>query len=104
MHILILKFRAEKYDKLVEDLDPLADWMNAVEGLVSKTWLQHSESQQIGGIYHFETKEQLLAYKESESIEEFKREYEITDWEESCFSTNEVDAASAKNRSPFFAS
>ncbi len=103
MHILILRFRSEKYQKLVEDLDALADWMNSVEGLLSKTWLQHPESQQIGGIYHFDTQENLLAYKDSESIAEFKQEYQISDWQESCFNTIEVDKASRKNKSPFFA-
>lgn len=102
MHILILKFRAEEYQKLVSDLDGLSDWMNSVEGLISKTWLQHSESQQIGGIYHFDTRENLLAYKDSNSIAEFKQQYKITDWQESCFNTSEVDQASIKNHSPFF--
>lgn len=102
MHILILKFRAENYQKLVNDLDALADWMNSVEGLLSKTWLQHQEGQQIGGIYHFDTEENLLAYKDSSSIAEFKQEYNITDWQESCFITSEVDQASRKNKSPFF--
>jgi putative monooxygenase ydhR len=102
MHILILKFRTENYEKLINDLDALADWMNAVEGLISKTWLQHPESQQIGGIYHFDTKEHMLAYKNSESIAEFRQEYNISDWQESCFETEEVDQASQKNRSPFF--
>ncbi len=102
MHILILKFRAERYQRLIEDLDALADWMNSVEGLLSKTWLQHSESQQIGGIYHFNTEENLLAYKDSESIAEFKQEYKISDWQESCFNTDQVDEASRKNKSPYF--
>jgi Putative mono-oxygenase ydhR len=101
VHILILKFRAEKYQQLVDDLESLADWMNSVEGLISKTWLQHSDSQQIGGIYHFDTQENLLAYKDSSSIAEFKQEYNITDWQESCFKTLEVDQASRKNRSPY---
>jgi len=101
MHILILKFRTENYQKLVDDLDALADWMNSVEGLLTKTWLQDAESQQIGGIYHFDTRENLLAYKDSVSISEFKQEYKISDWQESCFNTVEVDQASRKNKSPF---
>ena len=103
MHILILRFRTKEYQKLVNDLDSLADWMNTVEGLLSKTWLQDPDSNQIGGIYHFDTHENLLAYKDSNSIAEFKQEYKITDWQESCFNTTEVDQASRKNRSPFLA-
>ena len=102
MYILILKFRTNEYQRLVDDLDNLADWMNTVEGLLSKTWLQHPESRQIGGIYHFDTEENLMAYKDSNSIAEFKQEYKITDWQESCFNTSDVDEASLKNRSPFF--
>ena len=102
MHILILRFRTENYKKLVDDLDDLADWMNSVEGLLTKTWLQDEESQQIGGIYHFDTRENLMAYKDSESIAEFKEVYKISDWQESCFNTAEVDQASRKNSSPFF--
>lgn len=102
MYILILSFRAEEYQRLVSDLDDLADWMNSVEGLLSKTWLQHPDSQKIGGIYHFDTQENLFAYKDSSSIAEFKQEYQISDWQESCFETLEVDQASRKNRSPFF--
>lgn len=103
MYILILRFRTKEYKKLVNDLDSLADWMNTVEGLLSKTWLQDPDSHQIGGIYHFDTQENLLAYKDSNSIAEFKQEYKITDWQESCFNTTEVDQASRKNRSPFLA-
>lgn len=102
MHILILRFRTEKYQQLVDDLDNLADWMNSVEGLITKTWLQHPDSQQIGGIYQFDTEENLLAYKDSSSLTEFKQGYSITDWQESCFNTLEVDQASRKNRSPYF--
>ena len=102
MHILILRFRTENYQKLIDDLGALADWMNSVDGLLSKTWMQDPESQQIGGVYHFDTRENLLAYKDSESIVEFKEVYKITDWQESCFNTNEVDQASKKNNSPFF--
>ena len=102
MHVLILKFRTENYNKLIEDLDALADWMNSVEGLLTKTWLQDADSQQIGGIYHFDTRENLLAYKDSESIVEFKEVYKVSDWQESCFNTAEVDQASIKNNSPFF--
>ena len=104
MNILILRFRTEKYKQLVEDLDALADWMNSVEGLLTKTWLQDPDSQQIGGIYHFDTRENLLAYKDSSSIAEFKQKYKITDWQESCFNTSEVDQASKKNHSPYFPS
>lgn len=103
MHILIIHFRTENYKALIDNLDAAADWMNSVEGLLSKTWLQHPASQQIGGIYHFDTQENLLAYKNSESIFEFKQEYKISDWQESCFNTTEVDQASRKNKSPFFA-
>lgn len=98
---MILRFRTEKYQQLVDDLDGLADWMNSVEGLISKTWLQDPDSQQIGGIYHFDSQENLLAYKDSSSLLEFKQEYNITDWQESCFNTLEVDKASRKNRSPY---
>jgi len=101
MHILILRFKTEKYQQLVDDLDALADWMNTVEGLLTKTWLQDPDSQQIGGIYHFDTRENLLAYKDSSAIAEFKQGYDITDWQESCFNTVEVDQASLKNRSPY---
>ena len=102
MHLLILRFRAEQYDRLVADLDTLAEWMNEVPGLLSKTWLQDKASQQIGGIYHFNNRENLLAYQNSSSLSEFKQEYGITDWQESCFETVEVDKASQINRSPFF--
>jgi len=98
---LILRLRIENYQWLIDGLDKLADWMNSVEGLISKTWLQHSESQQVGGIYHFDTSEKLLAYKDSSAIAEFKQEYNITDWQESCFNTLEVDQASSKNHSLF---
>ncbi len=102
MHILILRFRTDDYERMVADLDELADWMNNVPGLLTKTWLQDAASQQIGGIYHFDSEENLLAYKHSAELSEFKSGYHITDWQESCFNTNEVDKASKKNRSPFF--
>jgi len=104
MHILIMKFRTNKYDQLVNDLDGLADWMNTLVGLQSKTWLQDSNSQQIGGIYHFDTWDNLYAYKSCPELLEFKLQYEVTDYQEHCFQTNEVDTASRKNNSPFFSS
>ncbi len=102
MHILILRFRTHDYSRLVKDLEQLAEWMNEVEGLLSKTWLQDPESQQIGGIYHFDNEKNMLAYKNSPALSEFKTEYSITDWQESCFNTVEVDEASRTNHSPFF--
>ncbi len=102
MYILILRFRTRSYSRLVADLDQLAEWMNEVEGLLSKTWLQDPASQQIGGIYHFDSEQNMLAYKHSAALSEFKQEYDITDWQESCFNTAEVDEASRKNHSPFF--
>jgi Putative mono-oxygenase ydhR len=99
---LNLRLRTENYQRLIDGLDKLADWMNSVEGLISKTWLLYSESQQIGEIYHFDTSENLLAYKDSSAIAEFKQEYNITDWQESCVTSLEVDQASRMNRSPFF--
>ncbi len=103
MYILIMKFRTNQYEELVDNLDSLADWMNSLKGLKSKTWLQEAESKQIGGIYHFETSDDLFDYKNSLELLEFKRQYEITDYQEHCFQTVEVDEASKKNNSPFFA-
>lgn len=101
MYLLIMQFRTLKYRQLIDDLDELATWMNAVPGLKSKTWLQDAASQRIGGIYHFDSLENLLAYKNSDDLHRFKQTYEVTDYQESCFNTNEVDKASATNRSPF---
>lgn len=102
MHILVLQFRTNDYSQLVEDLDAAADWMNTLPGLQSKTWLQDEKSQKIGGVYHFDTMENLLSYKHSNELHEFKQKYAVIDWQESCFTTREVDKASAKNNSPFF--
>ena len=49
MHILILKFHTNQYEQLLNDLPQLAEWMNSLPGLQSKTWLQDKTSQQIGG-------------------------------------------------------
>jgi hypothetical protein len=97
-----MKFRTDRYEQLVDDLDSLADWMSSLKGLKSKTWLQDAESKQIGGIYHFETQDDLYAYKNCSELLDFKKQYEITDYQESCFQSVEVDEASRKNNSPFF--
>lgn len=102
MHILIMNFRTKKYEQLVNDLDALADWMNTLQGLQSKTWLQEPESKKIGGIYHFDTWENLYTYKSCPELLEFKKQYEVTEYQELCFETVEVDEASKKNNSPFF--
>ncbi len=102
MYILIMKFRTNQYEQLVDNLDSLADWMNSLKGLKSKTWLQETGSKQIGGIYHFDTWNDLIIYKNSPELLDFKKQYEIADYQEHCFQTVEVDGASKKNNSPFF--
>lgn len=102
MYLLIMQFRTGKYRQLLNDLDELAEWMNAVPGLQSKTWLEDAGSNRIGGIYHFDTLKHLLDYKNSDDLHRFRQTYDVTDYQESCFNTQEVDAASAMNRSPYF--
>jgi heme-degrading monooxygenase HmoA len=68
MHILIINFAlegisAEQYGGQVEAVAPA---FAELPGLVSKTWLANEETNTYGGLYVWQEREAMEAYKESD--------------------------------------
>ncbi len=68
MHILIINFAlegisAKQYEGQVESVAPA---FANLPGLVSKTWLANEETNIYGGVYVWQDREAMEAYKESD--------------------------------------
>jgi heme-degrading monooxygenase HmoA len=68
MHILIINFglegmTAEQYGEAVESVAPA---FAELPGLVSKTWLANEQTNTYGGVYVWQGREAMEAYKESD--------------------------------------
>lgn len=68
MHILTVNFNLkdmgeEEYSGIAESIAPA---FAGLPGLVSKTWLANEETNTYGGVYIWESREAMEAYKESD--------------------------------------
>ena len=68
MHILIINFNLQDLSRgqFEEACQELAQTFADIPGLITKTWLANEETNTYGGVYHFENKQAMLEYKESE--------------------------------------
>ena len=68
MHILIINFNLQDLSRaqFEEACQDLAQTFAEIPGLITKTWLANEETNTYGGVYHFENKQAMLDYKESE--------------------------------------
>ena len=68
MHILIINFNLQDLSRaqFEEASQDLAQTFAEIPGLITKTWLANEETNTYGGVYHFENKQAMLDYKESE--------------------------------------
>ena len=68
MHILIINFNLQDLSRVQfeEACQELAQTFAEIPGLITKTWLANEETNTYGGVYHFENKQAMLDYKESE--------------------------------------
>ncbi|MED5470691.1 MAG: YdhR family protein [Verrucomicrobiota bacterium] len=68
MHILIINFNLQDLSRAQfgEACQDLAQTFAEIPGLITKTWLANEETNTYGGVYHFENKQAMLDYKESE--------------------------------------
>ena len=68
MHILIVQFNLEDltHEEFVASTDEAAPHWAAIPGLITKHWLSSEETNTYGGVYLFESKEAMQAYKDSE--------------------------------------
>ena len=68
MHILIINFNLNELARAQyeEVCDELAPAFAAIPGLISKTWLANEETNTYGGVYLWESREAMDAYKAGE--------------------------------------
>ena len=68
MHILIINFNLNELSRAQYEggCDELAATFAAVPGLISKTWLANEETNTYGGVYLWESREAMDAYKAGE--------------------------------------
>ena len=68
MHILIINFNLQDLSRaqFEEACQDLAQTFAEIPGLITKIWLANEETNTYGGVYHFENKQAMLDYKESE--------------------------------------
>ena len=68
MHILIINFNLQDLSRaqFEEACQELAQTFAELPGLITKTRLATEETNTQGGVYHFENKQAMLDYKESE--------------------------------------
>jgi heme-degrading monooxygenase HmoA len=65
--ILLVKFKSRLgYEEVVKVVDSRADEFRALEGLQQKYYLQDTATQEYAGLYLWESREDFLAYRDSE--------------------------------------
>ncbi len=88
MHILIVRFNLEglSHDDFIASTDDAAQHWAAIPGLISKHWISNESTNTYGGVYLFESKTDLDAYKESDLCAQLLAtpnfvNFEVTDYE-----------------------
>ena len=68
MYILVINFNLDgiDHDQFSEACDGLADTFAAIPGWIDKVWLSDPSSNTYGGVYTFEDKAAVEAYKAGE--------------------------------------
>ncbi|MHA2392851.1 MAG: YdhR family protein [Promethearchaeota archaeon] len=67
MEILVFLFRSSlSMDELMRISQERSKKFQKVEGLVQKFYVSHKESNKVGGVYIFDSKESLIAFRESD--------------------------------------
>ena len=65
--ILLVKFKSLlSYEEVLKVIDSRADEFRALKGLQQKYYLQDTATQEYAGLYLWESKEDFLAYRDSE--------------------------------------
>ena len=65
--ILLVKFKSRlSYEEVLKVIDSRADEFRALKGLQQKYYLQDTATQEYAGLYLWESREDFLAYRDSE--------------------------------------
>ena len=65
--ILLVKFKSRlSFEEVVNVVDSRADEFRALKGLQQKYYLQEPGTQEYAGLYFWESREDFLAYRDSE--------------------------------------
>ena len=65
--ILLVKFKSRlSFEEVVKVVDSRADEFRALKGLQQKYYLQEPGTQEYAGLYFWESREDFLAYRDSE--------------------------------------
>ena len=65
--VLLVKFKSRlNFEEVVQVVDSRADEFRALKGLQQKYYLQDTATQEYAGLYLWESREDFLAYRDSE--------------------------------------